>query len=306
MNHASQHEPDDITRSGWALVAQNVVERIAHPLMLAMAFALWLALDRDGGAVLIALISAIVLMEMLERIVPAKPRWHQTTTEKLRLIGLYFLLLVVSALVIAIYEAVLLPTLAGLVGGQAFWPSTWPILVQVLMLYFMADFIYYWIHRGIHNSGLLWRISGHGMHHAFHNLHALNAGATHPLEVLFLALPMVILAAIFGAPVDAIAGAQVLLVTNAVMAHANVSMDTPLFNWFFTNSNQHRRHHSNVFEQSNSNYACNAILWDRLFGTYNREPVEQTGIGPTQPTIWQMMQLPWREPEDADTVAERK
>ena len=305
MSHAPQQDPE-IERSGWALVAQTVVERIAHPLMLAMAFALWLALDRDEGAVLIALISAIVLMEILERIVPAKPRWHQTAAEKARLVGLYFLLLVVSALVIAIYEAVLLPALAGLVRGQTFWPSAWPMLVQVLMLYFMADFIYYWIHRGIHNFGLLWRISGNGMHHAFHNLHALNAGATHPLEVLFLALPMVILAAIFGAPVDAIAGAQVLLVTNAVMAHANVSMDTPVVNWFFTNSNQHRRHHSNVFEQSNSNYACNAILWDRLFGTYNPEPVQQTGIGPTQPTIWQMMQLPWREPEDTDTMAKRK
>ena len=306
MSHTSEQQPSDIARSGLGLFVQKIVEKVAHPLILTMAFALWLALDRDEGAVLIALISAIALMEILERIVPAKPRWHQSAGEKLRLVGLYFLLLMVSALVVAVYDGVLLPALQGLIGGQTFWPQGWPMLIQVLMLYFMADFIYYWIHRAIHRSSLLWRISGHGMHHAFHNLHALNSGATHPLEVLFLALPMIILAAIFGAPVEAIAGAQVLLVTNAVMAHANVSMDTPIFNWFFTNSNQHRRHHSNVFEQSNSNYACNAILWDRLFGTYNRETVEQTGIGPTQPSIRQMMQLPWREPDDADTVAERK
>ena len=305
MSHAQKNETD-IKRNGWALLVQKIIERMAHPLILALAFGLWLALDRNEIAVLIALISIIVLMEMLERIVPAKPRWHQSAGEKLRLVGLYFLLLMVSAIVVSAYEVILIPGLEGLFDGLSIWPSAWPILIQVLMLYFMADFIYYWIHRAIHNSSLLWRISGHGMHHAFHNLHALNAGATHPLEVLFLALPMVILAAIFGAPVEAIAGAQLLLVTNAVMAHANVSMDTPIVNWFFTNSNQHRRHHSNVFEQSNSNYACNAILWDRLFGTYNREPVEQTGIGPTQPTIWQMVQLPWREPDNADTVAERK
>jgi sterol desaturase/sphingolipid hydroxylase (fatty acid hydroxylase superfamily) len=153
---------------------------------------------------------------------------------------------------------------------------------------------------------LLWRLSGHGFHHAFHNLHAINVGATHPFEVIFLALPMVLLAAVFGAPPEAVSGAGVLLVVNGTLAHANVRMETPVFNWLFTASNQHRRHHSAVFKESNTNYACNAILWDRLFGTYSSGDVRQTGIGPTQPTLRQMFLLTFREPRDAETVTSRK
>ncbi len=82
-------------------------------------------------------------------------------------------------------------------------------------------------------------------------------------------------------------------------------MNAPLFNLLFTSSDQHRRHHSAIFAESNTNYACNAIVWDRLFGTFSRGPVAQTGIGPSQPGLWQLFLLPLREPADADTVASR-
>ena len=122
---------------------------------------------------------------------------------------------------------------------------------------------------------------------------------------MLLALPVVLVAALFGAGAEAVAGATVLAVVNTSIAHANLDIDTPLLRWVFTTSNQHRRHHSAVFEASNSNYACNAILWDRLFGTFSRGPVHQTGIGPTQPGLWRMFLLPFREPPDVDTVSTR-
>jgi len=90
------------------------------------------------------------------------------------------------------------------------------------------------------------------------------------------------------------------------LAHANVSMNTPVLAWFMTHSNHYRRHHSQEFNTSNTNYACNAILWDRVFGTYSEASVQQTGIGPVQPTMTEMFLLPFREPEQADTVATRR
>src|SRR5690606_27771427 len=120
-----------------------------------------------------------------------------------------------------------------------------------------ADFVYYWIHRAIHRSGTFWRVSGHGFHHAFHNLHAVNVGSNHPFEILYLVLPLVLIGVVCGAPADAVAGAGVLASVNATLAHSNVRMDTPGFNRVITSSNQHRRHHSSVFEDSNTNFACN-------------------------------------------------
>jgi len=175
----------------------------------------------------------------------------------------------------------------------------------VLLLFFASDFIYYWIHRAIHRWGWLWKASGHGFHHAFQNLHALNVGTNHPFEIVLLTLPMVLVATIFGAGAEAVGGASVLIVVNTAAAHANVRMETPGLSWIVTSANQHRRHHSNHFETSNTNFACNAILWDRLFGTYSSGEVAQTGIGPREPTLLQKFLLPFREPDFADTAASR-
>jgi sterol desaturase/sphingolipid hydroxylase (fatty acid hydroxylase superfamily) len=256
---------------------------------------------------LASLATALLVSMALERLIPAVPEWRLGIGATLRLAGLYLLGLVISGTIIAGYESVLPAALSDVRAriGTALWPTAWPLLAQALLLYFASDFLYYWTHRAIHRWPLLWRATGHGFHHGFQNLHTINAGVSHPFELVPLALPLVLLAAVFGPPDEALGAAAVLLLTNANLAHANIRMQTPIFNLFFTSSDQHRRHHSAVFEESNTNYACNAILWDRLFGTYSRGEVRQTGIGPTQPSLWQMFLLPFREPNDADTVATR-
>jgi len=84
---------------------------------------------------------------------------------------------------------------------------------------------------------------------------------------VLLALPMSLLAMLTGPVPEAVIMATVLLLSNAMLAHCNLRMATPVLNWALTTREQHRRHHSSVFAESNSNDACNAILWDRLFGT---------------------------------------
>ena len=265
-------------------------------------------MDGDELAVLPALALTLLGASLLERWLPARPDWRQSGGERTRLIGLYLLTFVLLGVMSETYGALLQPVFQPVreVFGTRIWPSGWPALVQGLILFFASDFIYYWIHRAIHRSSALWRLSGHGFHHAFHNLHAINVNATHPFEIVFLALPMMLLAALFNAAPEAVSAAFVLLACNATLAHANVSMNTPLLAWFMTHSNHHRRHHSMEFKTSNTNYACNAILWDRVFGTYSEATVQQTGIGPVQPSIRQLFLLPFREPEQVDTVATRR
>lgn len=278
-----------------------------HPLLLAGALALWWMLGQDGIALLATLATMLLLMELLERLVPALPAWRLGIAARLRLLGVYLFGLAVSAALLATYESFLPAALEPLRTrvGAVLWPQSWPWLLQALVLYFASDLIYYWVHRAIHASALLWRLTGHGFHHGFRNLHALNAGSNHPFELVLVVLPLVLLAALTGAPGDAVGAAGVLLLFNSMLAHSNLAMATPVFSLFFTASHQHRRHHSAVFEDSNSNYACAAIGWDRLFGTYSEGPVAQTGIGPRQPPVWRMYLLPFREPDDVDTVASR-
>lgn len=289
-------------------LANRWVERLAHPILLAGAIGCWWWLDGHEMAILPALALTLLGASLLERWFPARADWRQSGEERTYLAGLYLLTFLLAGVMSQAYEGILQPAFQPLREdlGTRLWPHAWPPLIQGLILFFASDFIYYWIHRGIHRSALLWRLSGHGFHHAFHNLHAINVNATHPFEIVFLALPMVLLAAMFGAPSAAVSAAFVLLACNATLAHANVSMNTPMLARLITHSNHHRRHHSNEFETSNTNYACNAIVWDRVFGTYSEAYVAQTGIGPVQPRIRDMFLLPFREPANADTVARRR
>lgn len=284
-----------------------VIRYLLHPLILIAAWTTWVALDGSDVAPLVVIIGSITVLMIIESAWPAETAWRQTRGEKATLIVIYFLFAVLLGIVISVYEASLVPALAGLreTLGLNIWPDRWPLLAQVLLLYFASEFIYYWVHRGLHRSSLLWRFSGHGFHHSYHNLHSVNAGATHPLETLFLALPAAIIGGLFGAEGAVFSAAATLLAANATLAHANVDANTPVINWLFTAPAHHRRHHSSHFPTSNTNYSCNAILWDRLFGTYSEGPVAQTGIGPKEPTLWQKFLLPIREPDYADTVSHR-
>lgn len=100
--------------------------------------------------------------------------------------------------------------------------------------------------------------------------------------------------------------ATVLLLSNAMLAHCNLRMATPVLKWALTTREQHRRHHSSAFAESNSNDACNAILWDRLFGTGGGGTSAQTGIGPRQPGVVELLRMPFQAPEDAETVSNRR
>jgi sterol desaturase/sphingolipid hydroxylase (fatty acid hydroxylase superfamily) len=285
---------------------QRWIERLAHPLLLGGATLVWLALGRGGGAMFAAFIAAFAVIMVLEWRVPAMPEWRLRPGQRALLAGLYVMTFALFGVFNAIYEATLVQPLVAARGALGLgWPDGLPLLAQVLLLFFASDFIYYWIHRAIHRWGVLWKASGHGFHHAFQNLHALNVGTNHPFELVLLTLPMVLVATVFGAPGEVVAGATLLVSVNAAAAHANVRMQTPVFDWVFTSANQHRRHHSSEFGVSNTNFGCNVILWDRLFGTYSSGEVQQTGIGPGEPTLAQKFMLPFREPAFADTVATR-
>ncbi|CAN5877717.1 hypothetical protein BH11PSE8_BH11PSE8_20030 [soil metagenome] len=284
-----------------------LVERFAHPSILVTALAGWWYAGRTESASFVILFATLLLATALEFVVPAVPSWRPTPAARMRLIGVYALGFGISMSLVGSYAEVALPAVADLRerAGANVWPHHWPMVAQVLLLFFLAELFYYWVHRAIHRWAPLWRVLGHGFHHGFQNLHVTNAGANHPFELVLLVVPLLLIPEATGAPADVVGGTATLLMVNATLAHANLRMQTPGFGLFFTSSNQHRRHHSAVFEESNTNFACNAIIWDRIFGTYSSGAVQQTGIGPTQPALWRLFMLPMREPTDADTIASR-
>ena len=143
------------------------------------------------------------VLGVLEYKYPARPEWVHAAPEQSMLISVFIATYMFGgAVAVPFYMETVDPILSQLraIAGLDFWPSHWPLMVQVLIAFFMSEFIWYWLHRAEHRWGWIWRMTGHGSHHAFKHLGAIHVGANHPLEILLvLSLPATVVELLFGA-----------------------------------------------------------------------------------------------------------
>jgi len=113
----------------------------------------------------------------------------------------------------------------------------------------------------------------------------MRGARTHPLEYLALSLSTPMILAFAGASDSVIAVSAAFGMWNGKLNHANLPLKSlPGYDWVFATAQQHHVHHALVRNQSDSNYGCNIILWDRIFGTYNGDTeVGQIGAGKAVP-----------------------
>ncbi len=285
-------------------VAARIIYHGLQPFLLAGSYALWVYLDRDESALLFVLLGSYSVLTLCERFFPAHADWEQSSSVHASVLSISIVCLIAAGVIAALHSALLTDPLTSLRQeiGVSTWPSGWPLLAQVLLLYFSSEFVFYWIHRGLHRHKILWRATGHGFHHSFRHMHSVNFMTSHPFDLILLSLPLVLVSRALGADPEVSVGASLLILVNGFFAHSNISANMKILGWLFTTPAHHQLHHSNVLYQSNTNYSCNAIVWDRLFGTFCDEPMEQTGIGPIEPTLGEKLLLPIREPEYTTTA----
>ena len=77
-----------------------------------------------------------------------------------------------------------------------------------------------------------------------------------------------------------------------------------MFGLVFTTPTWHQVHHSLKLEQSNSNFGCVVILWDRVFGTFDgSREIERLGSGSGEPlSIKTQLTMPFRSDETLRTL----
>lgn len=161
-------------------------------------------------------------------------------------------------------------TVLGLVGGAVF-------------IKICSSFVYYWLHRVQHESVFFWRM--HATHHHITKMGCLRGDRTHPLEYLSLAISGPIFLALFGASDEVIAVIAAFGMWNGKLNHSNLPLKSlPVYDWVFATAQQHHCHHAHARAQADSNYGCQIILWDRIFGNYCGDTeVGQIGAGKAEP-----------------------
>ena len=148
-----------------------------------------------------------------------------------------------------------------------------PYWFSVLISFILLDLAIYFQHAMFHVLPILWRF--HRVHHSDLDFDLTTGLRFHPGEVLISLLIKFTTIVALGAPVLSVILFEISLNLMAMFTHSNIRLNATferVLRWFVVTPDMHRVHHSILENETNSNFAFNISVWDRIFGTYIAEP----------------------------------
>lgn len=148
-------------------------------------------------------------------------------------------------------------------------PGWLKFIATVLVL----DFWMYVWHRLNHTVSLLWRL--HSFHHKDEKMNTTTALRFHVLE-LFLSYPgKAVVSFVFGIGYLPLLVYEVIFFISIVIHHSNIRISEKtdaIYRLLFASPLMHRIHHSNRWDETNTNYGAVFSFWDRLFSSWKEKP----------------------------------
>jgi sterol desaturase/sphingolipid hydroxylase (fatty acid hydroxylase superfamily) len=141
--------------------------------------------------------------------------------------------------------------------------TTIPVTVAVL------DLTSYGWHWANHRMPFLWRL--HQVHHSDPTFTVSTGVRFHPGELL-LSLPVRLAAVVLiGAPVGAVLVFEIAFAFANLFEHGDIDLPSRAESWFARiciTPAVHRRHHTKVGPERDTNFGTIFSVWDRTFGTF--------------------------------------
>ena len=140
--------------------------------------------------------------------------------------------------------------------------------------FLLLDLAIYAQHVAFHFVPVFWRL--HRVHHADPDIDVSTGIRFHPIEILISQVWKIVVVLAVGVPAVAVVVFEIALNATSMFSHANLRLPAAadaVLRWVIVTPDVHRIHHSTVTQETNSNFGFNLSLWDRLFGTYRRDPI---------------------------------
>ncbi len=155
-----------------------------------------------------------------------------------------------------------------------------PTWYNLIILFVLADFFYYWAHRKSHEINLFW--GGHVVHHQSEDYNfsvALRQGSFQIIWTFFFYIPL----AILGFDTLSFVLMSGLVTVYQFWIHTETIGKLGPVEWIMNTPSHHRVHHGRNPKYIDKNHAGVFIIWDRMFGTFQKEE-ERPTYGITKPT----------------------
>ena len=148
-----------------------------------------------------------------------------------------------------------------------------PIWLEILFAILLLDLAIYWQHRLFHAVPLFWCM--HRVHHADRGFDLTTGVRFHPLEIALSMLIKFGAIWLIGAHPGAVLIFEIVLNLGSLWTHTDLALPARLdhrLRWLVVTPSMHRIHHSTLRHETDSNYGFHLSIWDRLFGSYTRNP----------------------------------
>jgi sterol desaturase/sphingolipid hydroxylase (fatty acid hydroxylase superfamily) len=183
---------------------------------------------------------------------------------------------------------------------------------EFLLVFLLMDATFYWWHRANHRLPFLWRF--HVTHHIDPDLDVTTAFRFHFGELALSAGFRVLQIGLIAPSLPAYLLYEAVFQAGTLFHHSNLRLPKEMdrrFNLLIVTPRMHGIHHSQVREETNSNYGTVFSFWDRLHRTLRRGvPQREIAIGvpgyslPDDNRLFSVLAFPflrqrgyWRRPD---------
>jgi sterol desaturase/sphingolipid hydroxylase (fatty acid hydroxylase superfamily) len=184
------------------------------------------------------------------------------------------------------------------------WADHWPPVLVWVFAFFAWDFCFYWLHRLHHKIPLFWAV--HVVHHEGEHFN-LSLGIRNSWYSSLTSIPFFAVLAVIGVPVSVFIVVSSLHYSIQFYNHCGTLRSSGWLDKFMVTPLHHRVHHGMNPEYIDKNFSGTLLIWDKLFGTFQRElpgvPIHY-GVEDSVPThnpFWAnnlpfVRFLKWRQP----------
>ncbi len=282
------------------LPGQRVFARAFVPAFLLFTLLPWYS-PAPSATALAARTSFVLLLSMVliwcaEQLYPVRREWNARGGSGWRALLRDFIYLFGVTQLTALLVRAVEPHLSWLcreAGLRPLWPTGAPLTLKVALAFLLMELSSYWIHRAAHRFTPLWQF--HSTHHVIAELNGLKSVRTHPVDNLVFYMCRTAPLLLLGAGTEELVAATYFGGVLGILSHANIQVRHPWLGWVLNLPDCHVLHHSAEVEESQSNFGCHTVLWDRVFRTYRapREGPLTLGVHPLGArTLWQELAWP--------------